>query len=936
MIIERNNLCLLADELINEIRNRKDPFETYSIIVPNLLLEQWFKAYWIQKTNAVLLNVQFKRIRPFINEIFNTTKKELINAKLLSNLIIKELLCNIEEYSSFKKYIIKNDTINNINLYDLAKNLANIFISYDNEGFIPNNEQKKLLDNIKIKYNDYVFLSDIIKNNPIISKKAFVFGFRKIEKSYLIGLEKNNSIIYKQNSNEIKNILNYRSCLSKEREVEYIHGEICKILNNNEKVYNITVYSINLDEYIPIIKKVFSTGGNKNYPEVPYVILDSSNSDSNASSAIIILYNILNNKQFTRYDLLKLITNSNIQKARNIDISKINIIIEALDKMNVYRDSTMSDDWIYSMKRILLSKLIGENYNIENKIIIDNDTLLPFGSISLDNETIVTLLSIIEDIMEFRNKFQDKKIFNNNDLEELKIELNKWLLYSDEKPNFYFNAIINSIDNLINMNIDLPFEIVFLTMIDASKTITVYPSNMITGGVTFINYKEDNIISSKYMFFMGMSNNTMPRKNIIDELDLNDNKESLSNIDKEIYKLLTNNSIITYATYTNINLQTLEEYKPSLLLNKNEKEIPVLGLLERRKYSELFTKREIDKKDYAIGLIEDNTNNEDNEDIIYPKIEYPLSVKYKEISNYVKENLMSKMERLFKEYDDFSIISTKEYEPIFIDTLTKSNISKSLLFKMIEKNSSLIDEELNDVIKEFKLKHSYPYLDNKADLDEIISSTQKYYDDLGDFELKEPFEIELNTIIENNEYNWKLICNSNYIISTKDNNIIFNYAKVKLSNSYEDMAELYILALAHIVKYINDNDDYIININHKLNKYKEDKNYIISDFTINRIKAINILNNLYFNMFNYDDTRLRSFDVLEEDSFDSLINQTKNGAWRLFKDKDFINLKEKAGYGKNEYESIDKNNSLLRNELIDFITNNVLYVTENGGENNGE
>ena len=103
MIIERNNLCLLADELINEIKNRKDPFETYTIIVPNLLLEQWFKAYWIQKTNAVLLNVQFKRIRPFINEIFNTTKKELINAKFLSNLIIKELLCNIEEYSSFKK-----------------------------------------------------------------------------------------------------------------------------------------------------------------------------------------------------------------------------------------------------------------------------------------------------------------------------------------------------------------------------------------------------------------------------------------------------------------------------------------------------------------------------------------------------------------------------------------------------------------------------------------------------------------------------------------------------------------------------------------------------------------------------------------------------------------------------------------------------------------
>lgn len=936
MIIENTNLGLLADELIKEINDRNNPFETYTIIVPNLLIEQWFKAYWLQKTNSVLMNVQFKRMRSYLNEIFNDTKKELFNSENLFSLILKELYQNINEYNEFSNYIIKDNSIDSNNLYDLARNLSSLFISYDNDGFTPFGEQFKLLEKIKKNYDNYIFLSDIINASNKKDAKSFVLGFRKIEKTYLDALNKINSIIYFQKTTELKNVLTVYSCASKEREIEYIHGEICKILNdNNEKVFNITVYAPNLEEYKAIIEKVFSTADNKKYPEVPYVILDSSSDDSNASLAISLLYNILSIKQFTRVDLLKLLTNSNIQKARNIDPSDINTIITSLDKMNVYRDSCKCDEWLYAIKRVLVSKLIGDNYNIENKVTIGKDSFLPYGNISLDNNIIVTLVSMIDDIIEFRNKFQNKKLFSTNDLEDLKIELNKWLLYSENEPNFYYNAALSSIDNLIKLKMDIPYEIVFVSMIEASKTISIFPSNMITGGVTFINYKENNIVSSKYMFFLGMSSNNLPRKNVNDELDLRTNKETVTSIDKDVYKLLTSNALFTYATYTNTNLQTLEDYKPSLLLNINEKSIPKLELLERRDYCDLFTKREIDKKDYAIGLIEANQNDNSNTKV-YPKAEYPNTIKYTEMSKYIKENLMYKIDRLFKDNDNFSKIASKEYEPIYLNNLIESNIEKSLLLKMIENKNSEIDD-LDSVIEEFKLDHSYPYIYGDENMDDLLDKTTKYYNGLGDSELREPFEIELNTIIDNKAYNWKLIINSNYMVLKEGNKITFNYAKVKLSENFNDAADLYVITLAYVAKYLTDNDNYIININHKINtRNNVPPKYSINEFVINRSKAIDILNNVYKEMFNYDDIRLRSFDLLNENSFDKFINKVVNGAWKYFDDQGLIDIRESSGYEKKDYESNNKNNSILRDEFIKFILDNVLYIVENGVENNGK
>lgn len=931
MIIKKNDLNSLIDEMINEIKNRINPFETYTIVVPNLLLEQYIKTYWLRKSNSVLLNVQFKRLRSFLNEVFNNDKV-LFTKENLSLLILKELLENRNDYPDFNKYITKNNELNNINLFDLANNLARIYILYDEEGFTPNNEEGKLLDAIKKKNPKYVFLSDVIKLNPKKVGKVFVFGFRKIQNHILNELERINATIYIQDSKIARTINDACSCSSKEREIEYIHGEICKILKNkDEKVYDICVYAPNLDEYETTIKKVFSNGGDNNYPEIPYVILNSSSILSNAALAINILYDVLYKEQFTRMDLIKLLTNSNIQKARKFDNSQIVPIVDAIDKMNVYRDNIMSDEWLYGLKRVLLSKLVGNAYNIENKVSISNEDYLPFGSISLDENTITLFASIIDDIREFRNKFGNKKMYNSEDLEALKIELNKWLFYSETEPNFYYNAALKALNNLIEKQIDTPFEIVFLSMINGAKSISVLPSNMISGGVTFINYEEDNIIASKYMFLLGMSNNNLPRKNIKDELDLRENIELASDIDRDVFIKLTNNASYICATYTNINLKSLEEFKPCEFINMEEKNIKKLGLLENRKYEELFTNREMEKKEYNIGLVSsqssNNTQEEDKEVTNYFEMDYPTSVKHKDIASSINENLLFKIDRLFKSYDDFSSISNDEYEPLSLSRLIESSIKEDLLLKMIDyRTNSLSEETINSIIEKYKLMHAYPYCLKEEQIEELIENTVEYYNSLGtSLSLEQPFELELSTIIDSKEVNWVLSCNRKYVISKEDDDpfkLIFNYAKVKKlgKNDLESYVELYIIALAYIAKY-KDNHEYTVVLGYS------DKT--TRDFIVSKLDAVKILNRLYLKMFDYNDVRYRSFDVLKKDTFDELIKSSSSNSWKYYEDKGIINLRESAGYDKNNYDSNSSlESSTLRKELIEFYYENVLFIKD--------
>ena len=81
----------LADILCNKINSRSDCFQTIHIVFPNLKIQQWFKAYWLDtQKDAVLLNVSFETldsVLPLITE----NRHKLISANNLRQIIINIL-----------------------------------------------------------------------------------------------------------------------------------------------------------------------------------------------------------------------------------------------------------------------------------------------------------------------------------------------------------------------------------------------------------------------------------------------------------------------------------------------------------------------------------------------------------------------------------------------------------------------------------------------------------------------------------------------------------------------------------------------------------------------------------------------------------------------------------------------------------------------------
>lgn len=81
-------LSSLADNLISSvIRNKTDCFDETVVVFPNLIIEQWFKAYWLKTQNDnVLMNVSFKTLNEIMPKIIEGRNYKVIsksNLKIL-------------------------------------------------------------------------------------------------------------------------------------------------------------------------------------------------------------------------------------------------------------------------------------------------------------------------------------------------------------------------------------------------------------------------------------------------------------------------------------------------------------------------------------------------------------------------------------------------------------------------------------------------------------------------------------------------------------------------------------------------------------------------------------------------------------------------------------------------------------------------------------
>lgn len=963
-IIKNTKMEELGNYLINQIKNIKYPFLTPYIIFPNNKMEQWFKKYWLKKENTVLMNIKCLRMLPFILSMFKS-KSEIFSSSNLKDIIICYVLGhkNVLSKKNYDYIFNKDEEIKVNNLYDFASTLAKLLIEYDSDKFIiPDSDEKIIYEGIKKEYSSkYLSLKDAyIKNaNSIekISSPIFFFGITQIGNLYKDIIEtiaKNNKVTILQlddlNDDYRNKDFVISSAPSINREVENVHSQICNLLKEGVDFKDILVVAPNINDYLSSIGKTFNQFEKEGYINIPYVILSKNKLESNVYSSLKLLVDILEKGFFTRKDYFALITNKVIQKVRGISDDYVNVIMSSLINVNAYDNMQENeDDWSYSINRMLLTKLIGYDSSYENKVTLnDNKDYLPYYSIDLEEQYICIHIQIINDLKSFISRLKDKKTIDNETIDILKEELDKWYsLKQDEddiENNFFYGKILEKLDfwKSINKN-NVPLKELFLSLLDETQSIFSASGELFTSGITFMNFDPSVILSIDYLFFMGLSSNNFPRVNSKSELDLRNYFIDITEKDRLAFKYYLNNvNKKVYLSYVNFDLKKDEEFFPSSsileiaklkeILDNNK--VVNITLDETRNWNELFTRYEIAKKEAYINLMNSKTYIDNAKKVIPSNIDNaPRKVSISNIEKYLQEPFSYKANVLFGSNDNNQEKYIIQHQPLLVDSLDKANINKIIVQYLLNNHlESVSIEDSKNIINKFKINHILPssYLGDKfvqsqceMALEFILNVKEILKDlsmDLSDCHLEDLEDLFIE--LDQNK------CTS-FSISSKNNNIIYAFSNNKLfcikcningnDAKITDYLKAYVFSL-YFVASLNSNNDI-----HVYNYAKKDKKH---EFIINSTKAKEILRQIYLDMNDYTSLKiiplesienyLSSKEKIDDSNANSLLEkindslEQEHSSWSYFNWSKLFDISIDNGYNHDENLANEFNNELQR------------------------
>ena len=930
-----NNLC---DELINIIKNRNDIFKPLNIIVPNIKTEKWIKSYWLKHQNDVLMNVKFTLIDNALLSFIDSKKTyKLLNKEELKSLIIKFLVNdnNINFPKEITEYLYNDNKINQIKIYDLANQLANLYTEYDNDQIDITGWQKELYDVILNDATNYnlTTLSYLFNNEKYVKKSndiTYFFGFiefTSLQEKIIDKYSKYSDIklfLLEEDINYNK-IFKLTSAPSKLREVESVHTKICELLKDPSNKYDdFLVLATNISEYENVIPRVFNQD-NVNFPNIPYKINNKKRIETNLSLGLKKLFEILNKKFYTRADFISIINNKDVQKCKGISEDDVINFANSIVKMNAYRNGTNRDDWEYAKKRVLLSKLSSIN-DINNNIIeLSNKSYLPYTSIEFTDESIVKFINIIDDLDSWLKISNNIQFLNNENLLLIKNELIKWFSIKDDndfETNSYFKNILSDIDFWIRINIsnnDIPLNTLFYMLIDSSTETKLKGIDYFTKGITFTDFDENTILSTKHIFFLNASSTELPKQKIKSELDLRkepfDDKKT-----KRAFSIQYQNAVSCFnISYIDKDLKTDEDFYPSTyilnLKNKSKFEEEKITLDEIRTWSKLYTKKEYKDKNYYTSLldIDDETSTISE---IFNLSEKTKKIKIKEMAEYLEEPLMSKSKRLFGK--DFSLEEDfkEEFEPFTIDNISKSVLVKKICIDILSNKKEITSiEEYDELRERFNLEHKLPNINetfNEESFKKVFLESIEIINYIKEKTNENYDVVKLPDIsLYNNETEWTLTCDQELCISINERTRRYFQFKKNLIKANEiDFLYLYVFSLMD-VSNLSDNTYEII-----LDRGVE------TSFNITPYKAKELLNNIYDKMNDYSDNvylPLRIFDNEKITSLQGLIENLKKlqgSPWTYFDDKNLFDYETQLGYTN---ENFNEKYKQKRKEHIDLI-----------------
>ena len=918
--IVKYQLNELGDELISIIRNRTNIFTPLTIVVPSDKIEKWFKAYWLKNNNDVLMNIRFMNIDNALLSLINTNKSySLLNKNEIKTLIIKFLLTeNLINYpDAIDKYIHNNDnTINHIKVYDLADKLSSLYIQYEQDLVEITDWQKELYNLVLNEASIYIFNKE--QNLKVNNSPIYFLGFIKFTKLqeriieeyshyseiYLLLLEKHN---------EYDKEFNITSAPSKLREVEYVHSKICKLLQDpNIKYGDILVLAPNISKYENIIHRVFNQD-NINFPNIPFVINNKKRIETNVSSGLKKLFEILNKKFYTRLDFLNIIGNKDVQKSRNILLTDIPNWAKSIINMNVYRNSFTFDDWEYAKNRVLLSKVSNINDIDDNIIELNGKDYIPYSSIEFDDESIIKFVSLIDDLNSWLNVIGKIEYINKENLNIIKEELNKWFSIKDNnefETNSYYKNIIKNIEFLQTINIPdnlIPINTLFYMLIDSSLETKFRSGEYFTRGITFTDFDDSSILSAKYIFFLNANSSELPKRIYKSELDLRE--YDIVNIEKqeELFFIQYQNALeCFYVSYVNKNLKTDEDFYPSTfvlnLKNNSTFNEEYISLDETRSWSELFTKKEYKDKNYYLGLLSNKEIVEEKDEKYI--FEHIKKVRLRLFSDYLEEPFKTKIGNLFGRDDSYEERFEEQFEPFDIDNLSMSILTKKICLDALVNKKSIDDvESFNNILYRFNIEHKLPIIGeifNKIAFIDILDESKKLIelienDTLGNYEI-----IKLSDLVfENDSIQWVLTSDDEMCLSIDGlKRTYYQLKKLPKSDFYYDYLYTYVYSLMDVAR-LEDNT-YIVVLSRNTKR----------SFAITPNEARDILVKIYNKLNDYDEMYCLPIDILFDDKIDSYskyINSIKTESkspWAYFVDRNLFDLDTELGLTEDNFDEL--------------------------------
>lgn len=732
-VIKSNKLNDLANVLFENIINDEDFFHTKEVLVSSRKMESFLKSYFLKENDGILMNVKFDTLNNGLLSFFNTDKKiadisEMTLAIIyyLSNNKIKEL----DDYLNDS-----NNTIRGIKIYDVSTSLAKLFFDYESGYRIDELDEykRKIYDNMikLLNENNLDTLYHIYKTTGIKVDKDFsIFGivkYTKLEEEIINKYKQFNNIneyLLELDPTDYSKEIEIIKAPSKLREIECIHSKICDLLlNTNCNYSDILVVGSNLSDYETTISRVFNQD-NVDYPNIPYYIDASKQKDNEVLNGLKRLKNIVDKGYFTRLDLINLAQNKIIQYIREITDEDVQNFADTIISINTHRgigkntDEFRVDDWVYAKNRLLLSKITDSSGDDDlDKLNIDGRDYLPYTRIGMDNNAIVKFISLVDDVVNLINIYNNIKIIDKGNIIQFKEAIDRFFSIKEDdeiEVNSYYKKASQMLDMIIFNNYEnININTILYLLISCAERTTRNRGELYSSGISFTSFDINNVLAAKYVFFLNCDSKNLPVKKNKNTFA---NSTDLINYDDEenAFNLYYQNSKYFYVSYVYKDLKTGEDYYLSNFIkdvfkkqNKalKEEDLEAISIDETRDWSELYTKKEFINKDFRNGLLIGNvgTNETNNNELINV---VDTTITTSQMAKYLYEPLEYKANRLFGYGDKTNENLKDEFEIFDVNNLEEMSIFKTILERLLilpdisVKNIIVLNEEDEEYTEE--------------------------------------------------------------------------------------------------------------------------------------------------------------------------------------------------------------------------------------------